>query len=172
VRVSVVVVTARTDFNANQAARASAKATTQTWYNSCSDMRDPGRGYIATIKGYAESTNNPDVFAIGMVDPPAPPSPAPPPEVPVNVSGTVSPTGDVTLTWDATPAGASSGIFFLVERKRQGETVYSVIGGTQEKTFFDPEPHVTAGPVSYQIRAQRGTDQSAWTTPIVFNLAA
>lgn len=167
-----LVSTNRTDFNAMMSARAAAKAATQTFYNSFNLMRDPGRGYIAAIKAYAETTHNDGVYALGMIDPPAPPTPAPPPAEPADLTGAVSPTGQITISWKAPVSGPSSGIFFMVQRQRFGETTYTLLGGTQDKTFLDPAPHVTAGPVSYQVRAQRGTDLSDWTVPIVFDLAA
>lgn len=162
----------RKDFNDSQTARAAAKAATQKFYNSFNLMRDPGRGYIAAIKAFAETTHNPAVFALGMVDPPAPPTPLPPPEIPTDLTGEVSPTGQITISWGAVQAGHSSGIFFMVQRQRFGEAGYTLLGGTQEKGFLDPSPHVTLGPVSYQVRAQRGSDISNWTVPIVFDLAA
>lgn len=161
----------RDDFNAQQTAHAAAKAATQKFHNSATLLRNPGTGYIAAIKAYAESTGNTNVYNLGMVDPPAPPTPVPAPSEPFDVSGEVSPTGQVTISWKAKVSGPSSGIFFMLQRQRAGETGYSLLGGTQEKAFIDPSPHVTAGPVSYQVRAQRGTDISGWTVPIVFDLA-
>lgn len=161
----------RADYDAMQTARAAAKAATQKFYTSCTAMRDPGRGYIAAIKAYAESTGNDNVYNLGMIDPPAPPTPVPAPDVPKDLTGSVSPTGQITLTWSAVPSGPSSGIFFMVQRQRSGESGYTLLGGTQDKTFLDPVPHVTGGPVSYQVRAQRGSDYSDWTVPIVFDLS-
>jgi len=166
-----LVSTNRADFNTMQTARAAAKAATQTFYNSFTLMRDPGRGYIAAIKAFAETTRNNNVYALGMIDPPAPPSPVPAPTVPTDLTGAVSPTGEITISWKALTSGPSSGIFFMVQRQRAGETSYTLMGGKQEKSFLDPSPHVADGPVSYQVRAQRGTDQSNWTVPIVFDLA-
>ena len=169
---ATLIGTNRKDFNDAQTARAAAKAATLKFYNSSNLMRDPGRGYIAAIKAFAETSRNPAVYALGMIDPPAPPTPVPAPAAPTDVTGTVSPTGQITISWKAAVSGASSGIFFMIQRQRSGETAYTLLGGTQEKSFFDPAPNVIAGPVSYKLRAQRSSDASAWTVPIVFDLAA
>lgn len=167
----ILVETALSKNLAAEQLRNQSKAATQSYYEAADDAITPGRAYLATIKAYAEATGNPNVYALAEVDPPAPPTPAPVPAVPENVVGTISPTGSVTLNWEATPSGASSGIFFLVGRKRGAETTYTVIGGTPLREFFDPAPDVCDGPVSYQVRAQRGQLSSNWSVPITFDVS-
>jgi hypothetical protein len=161
---------ARAAYDAAQVARNASKDATGNWHIASNKMRDPGRAYIAAIKAYAETTNNPSVYTLASIDPPAPPTPASAPAVPTSVTGSVSPTGVVTVSWEATPSGPSSGIIFMVQRKRQGEAGWTVIGATQEKAFLDPSANVAAGNVSYQLRAQRGALHSGWTTPITFDI--
>lgn len=164
------ITSARTAYDEMMEIRAAAKAATENWYNASTKMVAPGRGHIATIKAFAEASSNPNVWVLSMMDPPAPPSPAVAPSVPANVTGTVSATGLVTVSWNATPSGPTSGIIFIMQRKRQGESGWTVIGATQEKSFIDPSANVAAGNVSYQIRAQRGTLFSEWTVPLTFDI--
>lgn len=165
-----LVMAARTASTAADTARAAAKAATETFYNAVTAMRTPGRAYIATIKAFAEATENPNVYALAQIDPPAPPTPVPAPDMPTDFTGSVSPTGVVTLTWSATRSGVSSGVFFIVARQREGEPNFTVISGTPILTFIDPEPKVCDGTVMYQVRARRGDLFSAWTTPLSFSL--
>jgi hypothetical protein len=163
--------TNRTDFNAMMVARDAAKSSTNTFYTTNNTLVDLGRDMIKTIKAFAATTNNPMVYSLANIDPPAPPTPVPAPDVPANLTGSVTADGVVTLTWKATPSGASSGIFFIVERKRASEANYSVLTATVEKAAMDPAAHVEASQVQYRVKAVRGADMSEWTTPVSFNFA-
>ena len=164
-------VACRTEFNDAEIARAAAKNATLEFYTASTTMNNLARDVIATIKAYAESTNNPNVYALASIDPPAPPTPVPAPAVPTDFSGSVSPGGVVTLTWKATPSGPSSGIFFLVERKRGSEPAWIPMGGSAEKAFIDPNPMLSSGVVQYRVKAVRGESASDWSAFISFDLA-
>ncbi len=164
-------VTCRTEFNDAEAARAAAKNATVEFYTASNTMNGLARDLIATIKAFAETTNNPNVYALASIDPPAPPTPVPAPSVPTDFNGSVSPGGVVTLTWKATPSGASSGIFFLVERKRAGEPAWIAMGGTAEKAFIDPNPMLSTGIVQYRVKAARAEAASDWSSFVSFDLA-
>ncbi len=157
-------------FTTAEFARAEAKNATRKYYDAVSDMSGPTRDLIATIKAFAETTDNPNVYALSSIDPPAPPTPVAAPTVPFDVSGSVSPTGNATITWDADRSGASSGIFFMVERKRGNEATFSIIGGTAEKAFLDVDPRFATGTVQYRVKAQRGGLSSEWSVPIAFSI--
>lgn len=157
------------DAAAMAVAHDAAKSATNTFYTSNNAMVSLGRDLIKTIKAYAATTNNPMVYSLSNIDPPAPPSPVPAPDVPTDLVGSVTPDGVVTLSWKATPSGASSGIFFVIERKHAADTDYNVVSATVEKSFMDPGANIPAGMVQYRIKAVRGSDASDWTTPVVFN---
>jgi hypothetical protein len=158
----------RTDFNAAEVARNASKAATTQYYNSGNTMFDLGRDLIKTIKAFAETTNNPNVYALANINPPAPPAPVPAPDAPTDLAGTLDNFGVATLTWKATRSGPSSGIFFVVERQRAGEAAFVTLGATSEKSFIDPDPRAASGNVSYRVKAVRGADESAWAQPIFF----
>lgn len=165
-----LITSTRDAYNAMQIARDASKAATQAYYNAHSDMLGTGRAFIAAIKAFAETSRNANVYVLANIDPPAPPSPTPAPDVPTDLVGTISPSGGVTLTWNATRSGATRGIFFLVERQRASETAWTPLGGVMEKAFLDPSPMLGDGPVQYRVRAGRNEASSAWTVPISFNI--
>lgn len=158
----------RNDFSAAEVARNASKAATTSFYNSGNTMFDLGRDLIKTIKAFAETTNNPSVYALANIDPPAPPTPVPAPEAPTDLAGTLDNFGVATLTWKAARSGPSSGIFFVVERQRAGEAAYATLGATSEKSFIDPDPRAASGTVTYRVKAVRGGDASPWAQPIFF----
>lgn len=158
----------RDAFNAAQIARDAAKSATLNWYIANDDTVTLGRDLIRTIKNYAESTNNPTVYTLAAIDPPAPPTPVPAPTTPTDMNGSVSPSGVVTITWRAERSGPTSGIFFMVERQRASGP-WAVIGAAVEKSFIDPEANITESAVAYRVRAMRGETTSDYTTPVVFN---
>jgi hypothetical protein len=157
-------------FTAAEVARDNAKSATRKFYDAMSSMSGPTRDLIATIKAYAETTNNPNVYNLSNIDPPAPPTPVRAPSAPFDVSGFVSPTGNATITWDADRSGASTGVFFMVERKRGSEATFMVIGGTAEKSYLDLDPRLATGTVQYRVKAQRGGLSSEWSVPIAFSI--
>jgi len=164
------ITAARAAYSAMQIARDASKAATQNFYNTHGDMLSTGRAFIAAIKAFAETSNDPNVYVLANIDPPAPPSPTPAPETPTDLVGAISPSGSVTLTWSSTRSGATRGIFFLVERQRASETTWTPLGGVMEKAIIDPNPGLGEGPVQYRVRAGRNTSYSEWTVPISFNV--
>lgn len=161
----------RSDFDSMQIARDAAKAATNTFYTTNNTLVNLGRDLIRTIKAYAETTNNPMVYSLSNIDPPAPPEPVPAPLTPTDFTGYVTPDGVVTLSWKATPSGPTSGVFFIVERKRAGSTEYSILTATMEKACMDPSAHVEQSQIQYRVKAVRGETESDWTTPVSFNFA-
>jgi hypothetical protein len=164
------IIATRDAYSAMQIARDAAKAATQNFYNAHGTMLTTGRGLIATIKAFAEASDDPNVYVLANIDPPAPPTPTPAPETPTDLVGSISPSGSVTLTWSSTRSGATRGIFFLVERQRESETTWTPLGGVMEKAMIDPNPGLGEGPVQYLVRAGRNTSYSEWTVPISFNV--
>lgn len=156
--------------NEAEAARAAAKSATKIYYAADDEMSATVRSLITTIKAYAETSGNVNVYALADLDPPAPRTPAEPPTVPSDVTGFVSPTGDVTLTWKATLSGASTGVFFMIERKQPTEAGFSPIGASALKEFTDATPNLTGGVVQYRVKAVRGTLSSVWSVPVAFDV--
>jgi hypothetical protein len=160
----------RAAFDAMMVARDAARSATRNFYNRNNTMVALGRGLITTIKAYAETTGGPGVYPLAGVAPPPRPARAPAPEAPTNFVGAVSPEGAVALSWEARASGPNAGVFFLIEKRRGAEGEYAVLGATMERRYADPAADLRRGPVQYRVRAVRGTDESAWSQPIVFNI--
>ncbi len=162
-----LIIAARTNYNAQQPARNAAKAATQAFYDSIDNAHEKGADLIATIKTYASSTGNPAVYTTAQIPPPAPPTPTPPPEQPDDLSGAIDTFGVITLKWRATPKGASTGVFFFVERKVGSlpTATWTPLGATQDAQFQDAvgEAVIAGNVIQYRVQARRGADASAWS---------
>jgi hypothetical protein len=91
-----------------------------------------------------------------MIDPPAPPSPAPPPAQPTDLTVELEPQiGDLILRWKAENPSGTSGTSYIIRRKLEGESSFSFIGVTGSKKFVDTT--LIAGPdtVQYTVQGQR-----------------
>jgi hypothetical protein len=108
---------ARMSYNATQATRAAAKAATVGFHNDTAAMRTALAELVRVIKTYADTTNNPNVYTLAQIDPPAPPSPAEAPGKPEQFTITLNSGGSLTLRWKSSNAAASSGGMFSVTRK-------------------------------------------------------
>lgn len=148
---------ARAAFDAQQQAKQTAKNATVTFRNAMRAMRSGGGDLIKTVRTFAESTANPDVYTIAQIEPPAPPAPRPLPSAPTDIRAELDTTGAVTLRWKASNATASSGVYFVVTRKLAGETVFSTVGTTAGKAFTDETIPSGTTALVYQIRGYRGT---------------
>lgn len=167
------VTAARSKFNSAEVARYEAKGATQAWYDACKDMLTPARQIIAEIKAFAMGAENPDaIYGIALMDPPQPPQPAVAPATPENIRGSVDTSGILTLAWDATPSGPSSGIIFQVSKQMQGSSTWSIVGATYDKDFVDPGFIACDGNVSYRIQARRGNLFSGFAGPLQVNFGS
>lgn len=152
-----LTVKARAAYNAAQAARLASKAATLTFHTDTGDMRDNIRDLIALIKTKAETTNNPNVYALAQISAPSPATPASPPGQPSNFIITLETDGSLTLTWKCKNSTTSTGVFFQVQRKLAGETNLRNIGGTPVKSFNDATVPAGIGSLVYLVTGFRGT---------------
>jgi hypothetical protein len=172
---AALVTAARTAFDAMLIARDDSKSATMLFNNAIAAALDPARDYVKTIKAFAETSGNPDVYALANVPPPAEPVPVGAPGSPVNLSGVMAANGTLTLTWDAAVSGPSNGIVFEVARRRVTEPGFALVAVTGDKEYQDPvfanwaamDPG--AGPIEYQVRARRGNLTSAYAGPLTIN---
>ena len=72
-------------------------------------LRAAGADIIRQIRTQAEVTNNPNVYNLAQVPPPAPPSPAPLPGQPTNFTVGLTGSGGILLTWKSTNSSPSTG---------------------------------------------------------------
>ena len=146
--------------DAQTAAKDAAQAATTAVNLKFTALRDKAAEMVRTIRTYAENTNNPGVYALAQIPPPAAGSPVPPPAQPTNLTVAIDPaTGAIQLKWKAANPAGSSGTSYIVRRKLPTQTSWEFVGVTGSKAFTDSS--FAAGPdsVQYTVQGQR-SDQS------------
>lgn len=142
---------------AQEQARLDYKAATLAAESALAALRETNGEAVRLIRAFAESQTKPDVvYGLAQIDPPAPPSPAPPPAMPTNLTAALDATrGELTLRWKCANPG-NSGTTYIVRRKMQGQSEFTFLGTSSgRKSFVDTT--LTAGPdsVQYYVQGQR-----------------
>jgi hypothetical protein len=159
-------VAARASYNASILARDAARAATQDFYNDTSDMATLGAGLLSTIKSYAESTQNPGVYSLAQIPPPATPGPIPAPGTPMDFTVSLMQSGAVELKWKCNNPEGSAGTIYECRRKIGGGAL-TFIGATGVKSFVDDTLPSGSTGVTYEITAVRSTKRGL---PAQFNV--
>lgn len=159
---------ARTRFAAANIAKNAAKSATLTQSIAVSDMKSLLSSAIKKIRLYAETTNNPGVYALADIPAPAAPTPAPNPVQPSNIGVSIVPGGALKIIFKAVNPGNGGPVSYLVSRRLMGETAFTQIGSTGTsrrpgeglprgfKSFTDSTLPAGANNFQYQIIGQRG----------------
>lgn len=134
------------------AARQASKDATISYYNGADALRAYGADLIKVIKATAESTDNPDIYSLASIPPPADPTPAGPPEQPTNLTATVLLPFGIGLSWNGS---VSQSAYFEVYRRLENESTYSILKTTKEKSFEDRTIPDGVDTVQYYIAAAR-----------------
>lgn len=153
-------VNARKAYDDHIAAQAAAKAATQAYYDSVREMhKAPGAGadMIQTIKTFAQTTDNPNVYVLAQIPAPQAPSTPPPPGTPFELSVGLLGDGSLQLKWKCSNPAGTTGTIYEVRRALAGGSM-QFIGASGVKSFVDDLlPSGAATPVTYQITAVRST---------------
>lgn len=147
---------ARVAYNQAQAARDAAKAATQTFYNAVGTMADHGAGLIKTIKSYAETQDDPNVYVLAQIPPPAEPSPVPAPGTPYQPRVSLLQTGEIELKWKCDNPSGAGGTIYEVQRRADGGP-YTFVGSSGERAFIDATIPAGSSSVIYQVTGVRST---------------
>jgi hypothetical protein len=164
------VVNARKAFTDAQTAREASKAATNNLRVKMELLHPLLADAVQTIRLYAESTNNPNVYTLASIPAPATPTPAPPPMQPVQLGAAILPGGALRISFKATDTSGSGATTYLVSRKLASQTAFTVIGsaGSSRGTsganlprgfkFFD-DATLPAGSnnMQYMVQGQRGS---------------
>jgi len=162
-----LVTAARTSYQAAQVARAESRGATLSFHTAEEALVATGRDLIATIKAFAETSDDPNVYVLANVPPPAPLSPAGPPNPPTDVRGAINSDGAVELKWSGSLAFRT---FYDILRRLEGEPAWTLIDSVGAKSFLDSSVPVGATSVQYRVRAKRGEFTSAANEPITIRL--
>ncbi len=152
------------------AARLHAIDATLAYRSAVRVLHNRGAAAIATIKAFAQSTGNENIYAAASIEPPRRgPRSLPGPHAPTAPQASIAADGSLTLSWEATTAGRSTGVFFQVFRGSAGQGVpREQIASTAQTTHTDPRP--LAGCSCYAVRAVRGERASPLSTIISVSL--
>lgn len=162
---------ARTAWNAAQAARLASKAATNEFDDTLSASGKLVAEAIELIRNKAESTNDPSIYNIALIPPPATPSTLPPPGSPFDFKINLEQGGALGLKWKCNNPENASGTIYEVRRQAQGSPAdqWTFAGATGTREFLDttlPSSMAATG-VNYQITAVRSTSRGV---PSIFNV--
>jgi hypothetical protein len=148
---------ARAALLAANEARDASKAATQAYYNAVSAMRKTGSGLIETIRVFAEANNNPNVYLLSQLPPPAADTPLPPPGTPRDFTVELTFQGWLNIKWKCTNPEGTNGTAYEVQRKI-GSGAFTFIGiAGGDKTFVDTTLPAGSTGVVYQITGVRSS---------------
>lgn len=153
-----LVSNARAAFDEAANARIAAKNATVMSDNAIREMVEFGSDLIKTIRNFAETTDNPDVYALASVPPPAAPQPAGAPVAPAEVSADPNADGTITVRWKGSLANQT---FYSIWRRVGSNGNFVQMGAVASKSFIDTQVPAGTTSVSYVVRAQRNNQISA-----------
>lgn len=138
------------------AARINSKDQTVVFHATADALRSYGADLIKVIKAFAESTNDPNVYSTASVPPPAPPTPAGPPDKPTEIEATLVLPWGIGLKWKGS---VSQSAYFGVFRRLAGEASFTFIQTVKDKRFDDTTLPPGTASVEYYIAAFRDSYQ-------------
>lgn len=153
---------ARAAFNAAEAARQAAKAATQNFYDKVRAMHNgPGAGadMIQTIRNHAETKNDPNVYVLAQIPPPATPGTTPPPGTPFDFTVGLLQNGALELRWKCNNPSGTVGTIYEVKRRTGGSGAFGYVGSSGVKNFTDDTVPAGSPSVTFQITAVRSTQR-------------
>ncbi len=152
-------------YAAATAARLAAKNATQDQNAAFAAMDTSARSLISTIKSFIEASNDPSLWALAGLTPPATPGTAPAPTAPFSITGTLNSMGDLILKWKARQPAGTSNVVYAVRRALDGGEFVTLdtVGG---KEFVDETVPVGTRTVTYAIQAKRGRQRSEWSEAV------
>lgn len=156
--------TARADatreaYNAFRLAQNTARAAAQHYFDLVADLHGaPGAGsdMIDAIKHHAQATDDPGVYTLAQLPPPATPSAAPPPGTPYKFAVTLNQDGGVGLRWRCDNPPGTRGTVYEVRRGENGGPM-AFLATTGQRQFLDETIPANAGPLVYEVTAVRST---------------
>ncbi len=159
---------ARTAYNEMIAVRTAAKSATQNFYDMINVMHSaPGKGsdMIDTIKNFAQTTDDLNVYTLAEIPPPSEPGVLPPPGTPFDFRLSLQQSGAVELKWKCNNPVGSQGTVYEIQRSVDGGE-FTILNTVGERAFLDQTVPPTNGQVIYQITGVRSTLRG---TPAQFN---
>jgi hypothetical protein len=143
-----------------QEAKQALRVATEQVGEAFEELRELTGELVRTIKAFAENSSKPSiVYNAAQIDPPAPPSPAPPPGMPTDLVVGLEPSGALSLRWKCQNPPGTQGTVYLIERRLNTTGPYLFRGAVGEKRFNDDTVPAGTSQVEYKIWAQRSDAQ-------------
>jgi len=161
---------ARSSFVSVQALRESAKSGTVSYYNATDAMRTAGAAAIDSIRAYAKTTGDDEVYAIAQIPPPAQRDPAPPPAAPTDITLSVQPNGAIQVKWKITQPAPGAEIQTVLQRRLNNLGSWENLGVTGLKTFTDSTVPGGTELVTYMLHATRAGVSGPFSQQTSINL--
>jgi len=156
---NTLVANARKAYDDHLAAQEAAKAATNAFYDKVRLMHNApaaGADMIQTIKTYAQTTNNPNVYVLAQIPPPAVPGATPPPGTPFDFAVGLLQDGSLELKWKCNNPSGTVGTIYEVKRA-VGAGSFEFLGASGVKSFLDDSLPAGASPCTYRVTAVRST---------------
>jgi hypothetical protein len=164
---------AQTDLAAAQAAREASKNATLTVNDSITSMRSLGGDLVKTIRAFAETTGDDNVYTLASVPPIAPPAPLGKPPAPTGVTASINSFGYGFIEWNGTRAGGTA---FILERQMTAldgtASAWAYAGTSTTEDYTDTTIPTGFKAVTYRVFATRPAGNSPVVTanPIFFGI--
>ena len=155
--------TARATYGQARAARRAATAATDRQTQAVAAMRRFGGDLIATVRAFAEASNDQGVYFAARLAPPSDPSPLGRPKTPTDLTLTLDTAGQVALRWRGSRKGGTS---FIIERSLD-DTLrsWTILGVAERKSFVDRAVPTGQAGLTYRVTAVRAGGASTPTSP-------
>jgi uncharacterized small protein (DUF1192 family) len=167
---AAMVTDSRARLDAALAARSASKSATSLFNAGAVPMSTLAAALIKKIRGAAEATGNPEIYAISQIDPPGTPSPVPAPEAPAEIRTALLNDGSALISWKFTSPRRQGGVTFEIQRRLSTQNTYTFLGNTGEKKFNDLTLPPGTNWASYRIIARRGQSTSDYSEPVIVYL--
>ena len=150
-----LVTNARSAYLDAEMKREASKAATLTFHEDTDAMATIGSALMKNIRAYAESTDDPGVYALAQIPAPSQPSPVGPPGQPYELTVGLAQTGALALRWKCdNPSGATGTVYEVQRRIGTGPFQFVEVAG--ERAFEDVTIPAGSSNIVYQITAVRG----------------
>jgi hypothetical protein len=134
-------------------ARQDSKAVTDELNANAAVLRAIGGACMSTIRAFAETTGDDNVYTIAKIPMPKPPVPVGPPTSPTDLSADPHANGTITLKWKGTIQGNQ---WFAIDRKVDAAP-WVRLDSVRAKTFTDLAVPMNTNMIQYRVAGQRGT---------------
>lgn len=148
---------ARLKYDAALAARAASKVATMAFSQAMRTMRSTGGNAVKTIRAFAESTANPEVYVTAQIPEPLPPQFDVPPTRAYDLRAQLDETpGAVKVLWKASQN--EGGTAYIITRRIGSSGTFTFVGvASGRKSFVDYTIPAGSTRIDYIVTGQRGT---------------